>query len=766
MPQLSRTFAERLIYPVAALTLAAVLLLPGAPSAQEEGDADSARSEIEEIVVTARKRAETTLEIPESISVLSGIDISRQNIKGLEEVGFQVPNMNLSTRLDGFPNVSIRGLGSFGNTQGVGFYLDDVQIFSDASSRFGDLDRIEILKGPQGVLFGGSNIGGAVKFVSSRPNSEEMSGRVKLLGGGQGMADGEVSLNVPLGENGWAMRLFGFSAEHDGYLKNPNSPRVNGLVNDNDRDIGETEESGVRVSLAGPLSDRLSAYASLRWNDFEGPNNTWIRELSQTSLRHPDKVDTSTNARHERDTVSAMLELTYELDGFDVTTVSSYTNTDSDRYTDLDQTQEWLLDLFRPEEMKVWTQELRFTSTGDGPLQWLGGVYYSSFDEKMDSDLVWWNTRALPDGNLTGPLGCVAGLPTCSGVWAGDTLTLAQEQEMFLTPFEKRKRDKSHLAAFANATYAFGDDWELGVGLRIDRWENESRQFGDVPLKADDDDVEILPRLSLSRWLGDDSMLYATLSRGFEPAGFNVTSDTPDLGFLPHFDGEDATSYEIGWKGRLLEGAMTASVAAFLVQYKDKQIETQVPATGAGLTELIANIGDSEQYGVEFETRWRVSDALTLAASAGWIEAEWDSGTSVFTGDGSVKDIGGDTPPVIPDFSWNVSADYQQPITDGLSFIAGVQVSHNGEYDGLRVADPIGVSVTNPDFTLVGAQIGLAGENWELTVNVENLLDEDYYTDVQTFPDFYFLDGDADEIITIGTLGQPRLATISLSYFF
>ena len=102
----------------------------------------------------------------------------------------------------------------------------------------------------------------------------------------------------------------------------------------------------------------------------------------------------------------------------------------------------------------------------------------------------------------------------------------------------------------------------------------------------------------------------------------------------------------------------------------------------------------------------------------------------------------------------------------GSASSRGFQVSHNGEYEGLRVADPIGVSVTNPDFTLVGAQVGLAGENWELTFNVENLLDEDYYTDVQTFPDFYFLDGDADEIITIGTLGQPRLATVSLSYFF
>ena len=108
-------------------------------------------SGIEEIVVTARKREESLLDIPESITDISGSNIETQNIKTLDDIGFLIPNLNLSMRADGFPNVSIRGLGSFGNTQGVGFYIDDVQLFSDASSRFGDLERIEVLKGPQGV---------------------------------------------------------------------------------------------------------------------------------------------------------------------------------------------------------------------------------------------------------------------------------------------------------------------------------------------------------------------------------------------------------------------------------------------------------------------------------------------------------------------------------------------------------------------------------------------------------------------------------------
>ena len=148
----------------------------GTQTVRADESESASDDEIEEVLVTARKREESLLEIPESVAVITGGDIDQQGIKGLEEIGFQVPNLNLSTRLDGFPNVSIRGLGAFGNTQGAGFYLDDVQIFSDASSRFGDLDRIEILKGPQGTLYGGSNIGGGSSLSAPGPTPRTGSG--------------------------------------------------------------------------------------------------------------------------------------------------------------------------------------------------------------------------------------------------------------------------------------------------------------------------------------------------------------------------------------------------------------------------------------------------------------------------------------------------------------------------------------------------------------------------------------------------------------
>ena len=720
------------------------------PSFYSSGSEAAASDVIEEILVTARKREESLLDIPESVQAIGGADIDRQNIKSLEDVGFLIPNLNLSTRADGFANVSIRGLGSFGNTQGVGFYLDDVQLFSDASSRFGDLERIEILKGPQGTLYGGSNIGGAIKFVSARPDPSESFKRIKAIVGEQSIGDIEISVNAPL-EGDWAIRIFGFVADNDGFLVNPNSARVNGGKTGNNKDIGMSEESGFRVSVAGPMNDILSAYASLRWNDYEGPNNHWIRELDKNSLQHPNTVDTTTNPRHERDTISAMLELTWEYDGMDVTSVTSHTDTESTRYTDLDISQEYLLDLIRPEDMKVFTQELRFTSTDDSSVQWLGGVYYSMYEEKMRSELIWWNTQAIGD-NFTGPLGCAAGMDTCSGVWAGEILTLEQEQLNLRTPFEMRDRDKSHLAAFANMTSTY-DDWELGLGLRIDKWENESTNL-DSGFSSGKKETEILPKFSLTRFREDGSIVYFTASKGYEPGGFNMSSLSGSASLLG-FDKEEATSFEIGLKGRSEDGKTSYSLAAFSIAYDDRQVEYHIDQGEDGIVEGIINMGDSEQSGLEVDFTHIVSDFLNISFSAGWVDAEWKDGAIA----GGV-DLGGKTPPVVPKSGVNVTANYLKPTNNGNNLAASFQLSHTGSYEGLQAWDP----VTNPSYTLVNAQIGQTSEDWEVMLNVKNLFDEEYYMDVQHFPNYYLLDG--GDSIVIGTLGQPRLVTLSFNYFF
>jgi iron complex outermembrane receptor protein len=717
-----------------AVALAVVVALTGtAPGSASETGADAQAIALDEVIVTARKRAESAQEIPETISTLTSEVLERAGVTGLEDVGQLVTNLNLSVRTDGYPNVSVRGVGSFGNTQGVGFYLDDVQLFGDASARFGDLARIEVLKGPQGTLYGGSNIGGAVRFVTARPEPSELFGHVGVTGGDQGIVDVEANVNLPLGGSDWALRLFGMASSNDGYLSNPNAARVNGRRTSNPSDIGAIDQEAVRVALAGPITDKLSVYGSIRWNALDGPNDPWSVELDD-DFEHPSDIKLSTNPRHDRETLAAALELNYDADAFSVTSVTSYTDTDSERESDLDNSQEFILDLFRPQAIKVLTQELRLTSSSDGPLEWLAGLYYLDFEDDLDSSLLFLGGSSLFEGIVPNP---------------------ATEQTVVdVVPFEDRLRQRTQTAGFVTASYRTGA-FEIGGGLRVDRWEVETtnRQSG---LSGRQAKTEVLPRLSLTRYVGDgDNNFYATYSQGFEPGGFNL-GNFAGSNELFGFVAEEAANYEIGFKGRFADNRVTFTAAVFRIDYDRRQFELQAvdPVTG-DFVEGIVNAGDSIQQGVEFDLAWQATEALRLSLGAGYVDAEWDSGTRLADG----TDLGGLTPPYVKDFTAVLALDYDRPISAGLNLFARAQVSYSSSFEV-----DLGNTVTNPDYTVASLRVGVGSERWQLSAAVENLFDEAYYTDATVFPNFNPL-VPLDSII-IGTLGQPRLFTASFKFMF
>ena len=721
---------------LAILTISLGIGIDGIPVALAQG------ASLEEVIVTARKRDENLMDIPESVSAIGAAEVERRNIKGLNKIGLAVPNLNLSMRTDGYPNVTIRGVGAYGMTQGVGFYLDDVQLFSDASSRFGDIERIEVLKGPQGVLYGGSNIGGAVKYVSKTPSTEELGGRLKVLAGEQGIWDIEGDINVPLSDK-WALRAFAFTREDDGFMTNPGSlSPVFGVDSNQPKDVGAYEQSGGRLVLHGDISDRVSITASARYNEYDGPVNNWAREMGTPgNLQYPFTLDTNLNPTHERETFGARFEISAEFNNFDFKSITSYTDTESDRHTDVDLTQLWFFNTFRPETMEVFTQEFRFSSNSDGPLQWVGGVYLMDFEETMNSYLDF-----------------------------GWIILEADDPSVHVeVPFETRREEKGNLAAFGNITYEVGA-WEWGLGLRIDRWESNEEAV-DIGHSASKDDVEILPKLSLTRHFNNDSMAYLTVSKGFEPGGWVGIADGAPAVYGPNgektlagFDPEEAIQYELGWKGSLADGRVQATAALFFIDYDNRQFEFIVPnPSGDGtLIDGIENIGDSEQTGIELGLTWQASDYLQIAAAYGYIDAEWDSNTIL--PDGSAN-LGGQTPPQIIEHGTTVTANFQMPAFGDFDFIANLQLSHNGTMEGGK---PSGGTVENPEFTVMDIQVGLASNKWEIMLNLDNAFDERYYTDVEPFPNFGFggLTGTEPAEIIIGTHGHPRLFTASATYRF
>ncbi len=711
--------------------LALTGLIPTAVSAQETEANAGVVEHGADIVVTARKREESLLEIPESIVALSQDMIERGNIKTLDDIGFAVPNLSLSVRTDGVPNAAIRGVGSFGNTQGVGFYLDDIQLFSDASSRFGDVERIEVLKGPQGTLYGGSNIGGAVRFVAVRPSTAEFSGRVKGVVGEQQIRDIEATLNIPLSPD-WAVRLFGFTASDNGYLTNQNPARVNGGRSTSSRHLGRSEESGVRVAVSGALAPGLDVYASVRWSDLDAPNNPWGLELDN-DFEHSNVRNFSFNPRLYRETIAGTLELNYDFGGATLTSLTSYTDTELEENMDLDISPEHVVDLHRPKDYKIFTQEVRLTSSGTGPFEWLAGLYHLHYKEDTDATLFLYES-----GDVLG---------------AGGIPTPAQEETFLGIPFEDRLRDRKQYAAFATASYRAGN-FEIGGGVRLDHWKvytiNRDSGFDGTQSKT-----EFLPRLSLAYYLDDnDANIYATVSRGFEPGGFNLTN-FGGVNELFGFGAEKTTNYELGFKGQFFDRRVMFTTAVFLIDYTDRQFELQTTDPDGNIVEGILNAGDSRQYGAEFDLNWFATDHLTFALSGGIVKAEWKDGTVLDNG----TDISGLRPPYMKSSSLVASLNYDQPISDDWNIQGRVQVSYNGKF---QVDLPN--NYQNPAHTLVNMRVGLARENLEFALNVENLFDKKHYTDATLFPNFNPLIGQPS--IVIGTLGQPRLITGSVSVKF
>ncbi|WP_405237589.1 TonB-dependent receptor [Lentisalinibacter orientalis] len=703
---------------------------------------------IDEIKVTARKREESLLEVPETVTAFSEQQIERASIDDLGDIGLLVPNLYMTRRLDGFPNVSVRGMGAFGNTQGVGFYLDDVQLFSDASSRFGDLERIEVLKGPQGILYGGSNIGGAIKFVSTRPDPSAFGGSAKLRAGEDSYFDGSVQLNVPLGD-GWAARFFGFSMTDDSYLVNPDTALLSGDVIPSDPDVGKTEESGARLTLSGSLTDRLSLYATARYNTLDGPNNVWIRELDG-DLEHSNVVDTSFNPRHDRDTVGLSLELTYQLDSIAITSISSYTNTDSKRETDLDISNEFILDLFRPQELDVVTQELRFSSTGDGALQWQAGVYALNYDRDLDGELLVRGGFCFLDPGVCDPL---------PGPEAAELLVAL--------PFEFSRREREQRAAFANFQYELSEQFEFSAGVRLDRWESSRRNL-DSGLSGSQSETEVLGRASLA-WFPNpgQTMVYGTISQGFEPGDFNLTNFAGEdtlFGYGP----EEATQFELGYKDRLANDRIALSLAAFYIDYKDRQFELQASDPTGGFVEGIINAGDSTQWGFEGDLQWYLGDAWTASLGFGYVNAEWDDGTvSPVSG----ADLSGETPPNTADWSLTAALDYSRDLSAESRMFGRVQLRYKSDsatnsqfFDVPGDAFP---AWDNPSFTVVDVTAGMEWRDWTFDIYVENLFDEEYYIDVQEFPNFAGSSlPTAQGSVVIGTLEQPRRVVVSARYAF
>lgn len=696
----TRYFKRRLsgVVSVTALALTASPSFAQAP-VEDTASESNAAATTDEILVTARKRTESLSDIPETITAFSTQALEKAGIKNLDDIGRSLPNVVLNRRGDNEPNAVIRGVGGFGNTQGVGFYVNDVRNVTDQSARIIDLERVEVLKGPQGTLYGGSSIGGAIKFVTKKPSFDGTEGHVKVEAGGQDILNLEGAVNLPISDTA-AIRVSAYSDSNGGYLTNP-------LIVDTRPD--ESKEYGLRGTLrlaAGDDTEILLTGRYIRMNTGGYPSYP-TESPSDFSFESPG----ITNGFNRKEVLGGILSIDHDLGGATFTSLSSYTSRRNRILWDFSLTGDPSTAVVASQDdpilSEVVTQEFRLASDGTGPLSWLAGLYYSSytnFDLLTQVDL-FFNVPVVGEPNVPDFF---------------DTRTIQR-----------------NYAGFANIGYEAGG-FEINVGARLDHstfrgTDNSTGQTGSISKTI------VLPKVSIAYDVAPDTLLYASVSKGYEPGKVPVYGD----GAFQPYRHETSLNYEVGVKGKAFDGMFTYELAGFHITYKDRQFENRVVEDGVVL-EKIVNIGKSESYGVEFSGTLRVSDALTISANGGYLHSEWKSGVFQFA------DVSGLTTPNAPEFTGTLVVDYTQPVSENLELGFRADVSHNSGFYW-----DIPNQAKQDDYNLVGLRLALSDvdETWELAARVVNLFDKRYNYEYQ-------------DAIDNARLGQPRLYTVSLSYNF
>jgi outer membrane receptor protein involved in Fe transport len=667
------------------IILSLIITAMPAPAFAQAAGAEGERAD--EIVVTARKRAERLIDVPQSVQAISSEQIAEAGIETLEDLGRQTTNVTLNTRSDNEPNVVIRGVGSFGNTQGVGFYFDDVQNFTDQSTRLEDIERVEILKGPQGTLYGGSSIGGAVKYVLRRPKTDEFSGDISASLGSFETKSLFAGVNLPASAT-LAFRVSGYFSDTEGWIKNTGTGHS----------LRDRREYGGRVAALWAPSDDFEAYLSYRYGKLEGTFNGQIPANSVRDFRRTHALNVDPGG--SRETHGVTLQLRGTVGNVDLYSISSYAQAHKLYFTDIDQTTRDQTEIRADYTTKVITQELRAQSNTNGPLDWVVGAYYSYVRGRNINNSVLRLGSALP-AFLRG-----------------------------FYPLVQNRIPERTYAAFADVTYKPGK-FAVSVGGRISR--NEVKGF--YPLlndrREESNDTIFIPKVTLSYDLADDVMAYATYSKGFEPGRVNSGSlepfGSPDDAVSVPFRAEVATNYEVGLKGALADGKIVFEAAAFYIDTKDRQVESRA-LIGNNPLEFVTNVGDSRSYGIEAGVTIKPVRQLTLRGGVGYLNAKWKNGEFDQPGDVfDPKPVKGLRIPFSSSFTANGSIEWRQEIGSRNVLSLRADATHTGalywDVFNFGRADP---------YTLVGARIafGDADKRWEISLRADNLFDKGYFTEL------------------------------------
>jgi iron complex outermembrane receptor protein len=649
-----------------------LILIPGL-WAQDHGGGSpaSAETQIEEITVTARKREENSQKIPQSISVFTRKQIEDTGISDVADISLLTPNVHMkqgaSTNL-----VIIRGISNDADFihSTTGLYIDDVAYslnFMHNPTLF-DIERIEVLRGPQGTLYGKNSESGVVNIITRKPGNQ-VAGKVFTEIGAYDPEHGSamsyragLNLSGPIVPDRFFMSIAGEYETSDGYILNS--------YTGNDR-AAEIDHKNGRLKALWTPSDRLDISMTADVTDIsDGNGNKRYNEGVWKTDPHEIRYDADNNII-EQSGNGQTLKVEFQADSFNLLSITGrrYYKNHMLRDADLRSTDAGVNDLFYSSDMI--SQEFRVLSPEDnGPVHWLGGIYL--FREENDTDL---------------------DMPTLKTVRNTDVESLGY-------------------ALFGQGTLTLFERLHLTAGLRygVDD-QDASMRYTDAATttfeKSIDESV-LLPKFSVGYDIRPGMMAYATVSRGYNAGGFNTAYATGTDNFS--YDAEYTWNYELGLKSAWFDNRLTANLALFYISIDDKQV-----AEYDGVTDstYILNAAQAHSQGFEFEVHARPVRGLDLFGGIGFTKVvfdKWDTDD----GDYADKDF-----PNAPEITANIGAQYRH----SSGFMGRIDVSvSDGYYSDAANTQWLGGK------TLVGLRAGYEAENYDIMLWCKNLFNQDYQT--------------------------------------
>ena len=736
--------------------------------------AEAAADGYQTIVVTAQRRAQNILDVPIAITAISGDELDERAANSVAEAIIYAPNVTSTPGPNGGDDGGffIRGVGQLDNSiavdPGVGVYIDEVYIARLQASSIDllDIERIEVLRGPQGTLFGRNTIGGAVSVVTQAPSFNDVSGRVRGILGSRDRYDLAASINLPVAEQA-ALRASVFTRQQDGFGENVNTGAT----------YGDIEEYGGRLRFRFEPTERLEvnlsgdlligrgspAHTVLRaYNPAAGivvpvppPGRPFfLPGVSPTGVPLPADVGLDRSADRSQNFVSTppindvdnfglSMNIRAELtDSLLLRSITSWRSYEEQTFNDFDGSAYVLYDNSNAIDQEQFSQELQLAGDFGDTAQFLLGAYYFKEDVSNRVEL-------------------------CTGT------TAPRGVDRCLRSINDIALDIESFAVFGQASVALTDWLEVFGGAR---WTSETKTQSFLSILDNTDGVVTLlppfvmpppgttrvalpfttventfeaftPKVGVNVELNENIRLFASFSEGFKSGGF---TGRPSNALIEPYDPETVESWEIGFKSELLDRRLRLNGSVFTSDYKDIQLLVFTPISGLFETR---NAGDARIRGFELEANARIKDGFNIYANVGHLDAQYQRLSP------QVANITLDTPlPLTASWTWSAGGQYIIPMgSDGseLRFRADynyrTKVSYQLEADPLEVQAGFGLLNTRATFAFP--------DDWlDVSVFVTNLTDEEYFASAQ--------DTLAGNGTAFASIGKPREWGLELNFRF